>query len=86
MDESEHRSEEDRSVTLSLSEAIEGAESVLGRGLTGDEVTLVGRMVSADRGMADILQMLDREVEQPADDVGKTHRFEAVGDKVREIE
>lgn len=65
-----------------MGEAIDMAETALGRGLNGDEVALVGRMVDAGKDAPEILAMLDVEVEIPDEDDGKTYRFEARGDRV----
>lgn len=70
---------------MRLVEAIEMAEEALGRGLTGDEVALVGRMVDADQDEAEILAMLDLPIDKPAEDAGKTYRYEAQGNEVVEI-
>ena len=67
---------------MRLGEAIDMAETALGRGLNGDEITLVGRMVDAGKDAAEILAMLDVEVVIPDEDDGKTYRFEARGDRV----
>lgn len=70
---------------MRLGEAIDMAESALDRGLTGDEVALIGRMIDAGSDAADILAMLDKPVKMPDEGAGKTYRYEARGDKVVEI-
>lgn len=70
----------------SLAGTIDAAETFLDRGLTGDEVALVSRMHQAGRERADILKMLDQEVEQPKDPDGGVHRFEVAGNAVRRVQ
>ena len=67
---------------MTLVEALDMAETALGRELNGDEVVLVGRMVDAGNDAADILAELDRPIELPPDDAGKTYRYEASGSEV----
>jgi hypothetical protein len=71
---------------VKLADAIEMAESALERGLNGDEIVLVGRMVDAGSDAADILEMLDKEAPQPETADGRTFRYEARGDRVVQIE
>lgn len=76
---------------MRLGEAIEMAEDALERGLSGDEVVLVGRMVDAGKDGEEILEMLraaakPREDGGTDEDEGKTYRFEARGDRVVRIE
>jgi len=71
---------------VNLFEAIEMAETVLGRKLTDQEILLVGQMIDADKGADEILEMLSAPAPKPpADDELKTYRYEATGDGVVEI-
>lgn len=70
---------------MRLSAAIAAAEDKLERGLSGDELALISRMVDADKAEEEILAMLEQQVPTPADD-GKVYRYEARGDRVVEIE
>lgn len=72
-------------MTLTLAEAITAAEEQLGRKLDSDEIAIVGRLVDAEEGMDEILEILGEHVHIPTDEELETIRYEAAGDGVNQI-
>lgn len=66
--------------TLStIADVIIEAEKRLERGLTEDEVVLVGRMIELEKGEDEILELLGEKVVIPTDEELQTIRYEASG-------
>jgi hypothetical protein len=63
----------------SLADVIVEAEKRLERGLTEDEVVLVGRMIELEKGEDEILELLGEKVVIPTDEELQTIRYEASG-------
>ena len=72
---------------MTLIEALNAAEAVLGRELTADEIALVGQLVHTGSDVADVMTMLDGLVREPdlSDEDITTNRYEATGTHVRPI-